>query len=393
MSDFSFEKHNDRFNTNSVKWDFIKQNNLPQNTLPLWVADMDFPTVPEVISGLTDLAKTGVWGYSFPSDKYYQAVIDWQKKRHNWIINKEWLVITPGVVPAINIAIKTFSEKGDAILIQEPVYHPFRMQIETLARKTISCDLAEHHTNFEINFNQFEQTIINNKIKLYILCSPHNPVGRVWTKKELLQLGDICLKHDVLIIADEIHHDLIMPDYQHHVLAGLKPDFAEITITCTAPSKTFNLAGLSISNIIIPNQKLREKFEHKSSQSCWPHPSPFSLRATEIALTKGDTWLDELLIHIKKQYERLARTIEEKSLPFSLSPLQGTYLAWLDCREISLDPSKLDQIFLEQAGLWFNNGSMFGKSGQGFMRINLACATELFDQVLERLVTVCNNLC
>lgn len=380
-----FENGADRCHTCSVKWDMIEKRGLPADVLPLWVADMDFQTVPEVVDAVKKVAERGLWGYSFAGPDYYEAVIDFMQRRHQFTVEADWIVQTPGVVAAINRSIEAFTEPGDPVLILEPVYHPFRRSIETLGRRVVSVPLLEDDLRYTMDFAAIERAVIDNNINLMIFCSPHNPVGRVWTLEELGALKDIIIDHDMRIVSDEIHHDLIMPGFKHHVFGAAYPELMDRLVTCTAPSKTFNLAGLAISNIIIADPEMREQFKASIQRASYPNPTPFSIAACHAAYQYGDEWLDTCCEYIAEQSEALKKALKEYELPIRVTPKQGMYLDWLDCRAISEDPEELDKLFLDEARLWLNNGAVFGEEGRGFMRFNLACKKGVPEEAVKRL--------
>ncbi|NLJ94983.1 MAG: pyridoxal phosphate-dependent aminotransferase [Clostridiaceae bacterium] len=391
MNNNFFTKENDRYGSGSSKWDLFEANGYPQDTIPMWVADMDFPTVPEVIAEIEKLARTGIWGYTYASDAYYQAVVNWQKTRHNHLIKKEDISIMPGVVTAINVAIEAFTDVGDYVLIQEPVYHPFRIQIENLGRQAISADLIENQGQYKMDLATLEEMIVKHNIKLMLFCNPHNPVGRVYTRDELIDLSEILLKYNVLVVSDEIHGDLILPGYKHIPYATLSSETANQCITCTAPSKTFNLAGLTTSNIIIENTELKERFDRVAQKRALPALSPFGLKACETAYNCGAYWLDQLRTFIASQYQISKIFVETNQLPIKITPLEGTYLMWLDFRALTNNPDSIEAAG-KNVGLWLNNGKIFGDSGRGFMRLNLACTEKTLNQGLVKITKMVEEL-
>lgn len=369
-----------RKNTNSVKWDSV-----PEDVLPLWVADMDFPSPPKVIEALVSRAQHGVYGYTVIPDSYYDAIINWMKKRHNWEIKKEWIIITPGVVSALYYIVQTFTSEDDSVLVQQPVYNPFFNVVKNNNRNLVLSPLLLKDNHYEIDFLELEEKIIKHQVKLFILCSPHNPVGRVWTKEELTNIAEICLKHNVLLAVDEIHHDLVYKGYKHIPLASLKKEYSNICITCTAPSKTFNLAGLHTSNIIIENKELREKLRKFLKKLGGTHPSIFGMLACEVAYQTGEAWLEEVLVYLEENKNYVFKYIEENLPLIKVIKPEATYLMWLDCRKLNLSNNELLNFFLHEAKLYLNHGYVYGDEGSGFVRLNIGCHRSTLEQALEQL--------
>lgn len=375
----------DRKNTDCLKYDFAKRRGMPEDVLPLWVADMDFKTSSYVEDALAERARHGIFGYSESQTPYFEIVRDWMKRHHDWEVKEPWLIKTPGVVFALAMAVKAYTEPGDGVLIQSPVYYPFSEVIEDNGRRIVSNTLVlgEDH-KYHIDFEDFECQIKENQIKLFFLCNPHNPVGRVWTTEELTRLGDICLKYQVTVVSDEIHSDFIFR-WRHQVFADLKREYADITVTCTAPSKTFNLAGLLLSNIFISNRELRHKFQQQVNAAGISQLSPFGLVACETAYTQGEEWYQAMLAYVA---ENIAFTKEyvEKHLPgVEMVEHEGTYLVWLDFRKTGLSVEELEDLIVNRAKLWLDSGKIFGKSGEGFQRINVACPRQILEEALHRI--------
>lgn len=375
----------DRKNTDCLKYDFANRRGMPEDVLPLWVADMDFKTSSYVEDALAERARHGIFGYSESQTPYFEIVRDWMKRHHDWEVKEPWLIKTPGVVFALAMAVKAYTELGDGVLIQSPVYYPFSEVIEDNGRRIVSNTLVlgEDH-KYHIDFEDFERQIKENQIKLFFLCNPHNPVGRVWTTEELTRLGDICLKYQVTVVSDEIHSDFIFRG-RHQVFADLKREYADITVTCTAPSKTFNLAGLLLSNIFISNRELRHKFRQQVNAAGISQLSPFGLVACETAYTQGEEWYQAMLAYVA---ENIAFTKEyvEKHLPgVEMVEHEGTYLVWLDFRKTGLSVEELEDLIVNRAKLWLDSGKIFGKSGEGFQRINVACPRQILEEALHRI--------
>lgn len=380
---YDFDTIQDRKNTGCIKHDLWKEVGKNKNTIPLWIADMDFQTAPEITQALIDRAQKGIFGYSMPDEQYYNAVINWYKRKFDYSINKEYILTSPGIVFALNNIIRALTNEGDSILIQRPVYYPFSNAINQNNRKLINNPLVYKGNKYSINFEDFEQKIVDNNVKLFILCSPHNPVCRVWTKEELTKIAEICIKHNVLIIADEIHADFIHKG-THTMFPTLSKEVENICITCTSPSKTFNIAGLQISNVLISNKEIREKVKKEFTRSGYGEPNVFGLIAVVAAYEKGEQWLQEMLTYIRSNFAKL-NTYLEKNLPkIKMIEPQGTYLAWLDFSEYNFTEAKLEEV-ITNANLWLDAGTMFGPEGKNFQRINVACSWSILEKALENL--------
>ena len=381
---FSFDEIIDRRGTDSLKYASWKGE--PDDLLPLWVADMDFRTLPEVTDALIEKCRHGIFGYSDAiGEDYFKPLYDWFDKRFDWKLNSDWLVKTPGVVFAINNAIRSLTNKGDSVIIQQPVYYPFAGSVKQNDRNLVVSELIYNNGKYTTDIEDFENKIILNKVKLFILCNPHNPVGRVWTAEELTAMGDICLKHGVLVVSDEIHADFVYPGHQHQVFAALKPEFSDITITCTAPTKTFNLAGLQISNIFISNPVLRRKFKHELHKIGYNEPNIMGLVACKAAYKNGEPWLEELKSYLISNLDYVREYLSNKLPKVHLVEPEGTYLIWLDCRELGLADKELEELIISKAGLWLDSGTMFGDGGEGFQRINIACPRVILERAMEQL--------
>lgn len=382
---YDFNKIINRNNTKSLKYDFAKERNMPEDLLPLWVADMDFQTSPEIIEALNKAVSHGIYGYSEGKEEYFDAVYSWYNDNFNWQVKKEWLIKTPGVVFAIVLAINALTNEGDSVLIQNPVYYPFTEVIIDNNRKLVNNSLVRNGKKYEIDFEDFEKKIIENNVKLFILCSPHNPVGRVWKKWELEKIGNICLKHNVKIVSDEIHSDFVYPENKHIVFSSLDEKYQNITITCTAPTKTFNLAGLQISNIFIPNLEIRKKVLKQLDKVGYSQVNLMGLVACEAAYKYGRQWLNELKEYLLDNLNFLRDYLETNIPQIKLIEPEGTYLIWLDCSALGFEDKELEKFIVEKAKLWLDSGYIFGKEGEGFQRINIACPRETLKKALEQL--------
>ncbi len=380
-----FDSVTDREGTKSLKYDFAKRRGKPEDVLPLWVADMDFKTSSYIEDALVEHSRHGIFGYSEVQKPYFDIVSAWMKKHHDWDVQERWLVKTPGVVFALAMAVKAYTDRGDGVLIQMPVYYPFSEVIEDNGRKVVSNTLVLGEDNrYHIDFDDFEKKIIEEKIKLFFLCSPHNPVGRVWTRDELTRLGDICVKHHVLVVSDEIHHDFVFHG-EHIVFANLKKEYEDISIVCTSPSKTFNLAGMLLSNIFIPNPKLRHKFRKELDAAGISQLGVMGLVACEAAYSKGEEWYQAMHSYVADNIVFTKKYVEEKLPGVRMTEHEGTYLVWLDFRETGLSAEELDEQIVYQAKLWLDSGKIFGESGRGFQRINVACPRSVLSEALERI--------
>ena len=380
-----FDRIIDRKNTRCLKYDFAVKRGMPEDVLPLWVADMDFETSSYIVDALTERVQEGIFGYSDVQTPYFEIIRDWMIRHHDWEPQEKWLIKTPGVVFALAMAVKAYTDPGDKVLLQQPVYYPFSEVITDNGREVVSNDLVlTEDGTYKIDFADFEQKIIVNGIKLFLLCSPHNPVGRVWTKEELEKIGDICVKHGVTVVSDEIHNDFIW-EGTHTVFAGIKKEFADISVTCTSPSKTFNLASMLISNIFIPNQILRRKFRKEMDRAGISQLSVLGLVATEAAYAHGDEWYAAMKNYVRDNIA-FARAYVEENLPgVRMIDTQGTYLIWLDFRQTGLTVEQLDHKIIYEAGLWLDSGKIFGKTGEGFERINVACPRAVLQEALDRI--------
>ena len=374
---YNFDNQYNRKNTECVKWDVFPEKDI----LPMWIADMDFEAPAPIYNAFINRANHHVYAYSKLSDAYYQAVINWMQRRHNFHVEKDWIVFTPGVVVALTLGVQAVTEPGEEVMILSPVYGPFRGATTACGRKLIESPLVNSDGYYTIDFDDMEKRITPNT-KAFMLCSPHNPVGRVWTKEELEKIVAFCQKHNLYLIADEIHNDLIFKD--HIVINNISGDLAERTILCTAPSKTFNLAGLQASNIIIKNKELREKFTTLLGNLHVGSANAFVDSVVIAAYTECDEWLDELNLYLKGNMDYFSKEINQIS-PLKMWNPEGTYLAWVDCRGMRMTDDELTAFFKEKCGLALNNGTFFGPEGSGFVRINLACPRAYVEEAVTRI--------
>ncbi|MGE5613107.1 MAG: MalY/PatB family protein [Bacillota bacterium] len=382
---FLFDEVVDRKNTDSIKYDFAAKYGMPENVLPLWVADMDFRAPSCVIDALVEKSRHGIFGYSESGKGYFEAVKNWFQKRHGWDVHEDWLVKAPGVVFAICVAIRALTGEGDSVLIQQPVYYPFADSVLANGRKLVVNQLRYDGGRYSIDFDDFERKIREERVKLFILCSPHNPVGRVWTRDELVRMGDICLKNGVIVVSDEIHMDFVYPGYRHLIFAEQKPEFMQNSITCTAPTKTFNLSGLQVSNIFIPNKGIRSAFRKELRKSGYSQLNIMGLTACKAAYADGEEWLDQLIDYLHGNLAYLRSFLKDRLPQVFLVEPEGTYLAWLDFSRLGLSDTELERLIVHKAGLWLSRGTIFGKGGKGFQRINIACPRSILEEGLHRL--------
>jgi hemolysin len=384
---YDFETVISRKNQGSYKWEqmYKEYPDLPDDIIPFSVADMELQIAPEIKEGLKKYIDETVLGYTGANDNYLEIVVNWMKKRHNFDVKKEWIVTSSGVVSALYDAIKAYTEENQGVIVFTPVYYPFYSAITSNNRKIIDCPLIENNRNYTIDFQKFEEFAKDKNNRLLILCSPHNPVGRVWTKEELERIGEIALKNDLIIISDEIHFDILMKGQKHTVLQTISNEISEITVTCTAPTKTFNLAGIGISNIIIKNEELRKKFIKEQEKSSSHVFAALGFKACELAYTKAEKWFEQFLELINKNQQIVSEFFENKFTVLKAPLIQGTYLQWLDFRELGLKNKELKRFMNEKAKIFFSEGYTFGKNGDGFERMNLAVPTHILEKGLERL--------
>jgi len=391
MDAYNFDEVINRKGTNCLKYDFAVERGYPEGVLPFWVADMDFRTAPPVIEELARRVQHGIFGYTDPGADYRAAVWNWMKTQHNWTPAEGSLTITPGVVFALGMAVQSFTAPGDAVLIQQPVYYPFSSIILGNDRQLVNSPLVLKDDHYEIDFVDFEQKITSKNVKLFLLCNPHNPAGRVYTRDELQKMATICLQHGVTIVADEIHNDFIRKGYEHTVLASLGDDIAQHVVTCTAPSKTFNLAGLQISNIFIENESMRQKFRATIDHAGYSQPNALGMFAAQAAYEKGLPWLEALRDYLEQNYQKTKAFLEKELPKVKLIKPEGTYLLWLDFRAYGLSAKELDDIIVHEANLWLDSGHIFGKDGEGFERLNIACPWATLEQGLRQLARAFQN--
>ena len=388
---YDFISKIDRSNTGAFKYDYMPEPLRGSGIVPMTVADMEFSAPPEVNEAVVRAARRGCYGYTGPQGEYLEAVKHWQKTRHDWDIDEDWYVVTNGVVQALGIAVRAFTEPGDGVLIMTPVYHPFYGAVKDNGRMLYESPLLENGSRYCIDFDDLERKAALPGVKLMLLCSPHNPIGRVWTRDELERIADICRRNGLIAVSDEIHNDLIVGSSGHTVFANIE-GAKDLCVVCTAISKTFNLAGLSCSNIFVPNEALRKKFSeqaHRDGCGCVPYIARF---ATIAAYNEGAEWLDELLSVVRSNFGLLYRFIEERLPEFTVTRAEGTYLAWIDMRSLGMGHEELNEFIVNKARIADNDGFMFGAAGDGFRRWNLALPRAELEAALERLEAAVKEL-
>ncbi len=389
---YDFDTVIDRLSTSSSKWSYRKQRTGVEDVIPMWVADMDFASPPEVVEAIKARAAHPLYGYTTRTDGYYEGLINWMKKRNGWSgIQRDWILSSPGVVPGFNIAVQAYSQPGDKVIIQPPVYYPFKNAILNNGRQVVDNPLKIVDSNYVMNYDDLRKKI-DGRTKMIIFCSPHNPVGRVWKRDELKQFVEICEEKDIIIISDEIHSDLILGKTKHTCTSTLSEDALQRTVTLTAPNKTFNIAGLQNADAIIPNKKLRDAFLNVTINTSISNPNIFGMVAQDAAYAKGEPWLEELLTYLKANLAYFEDFIKKRIPGLKVYPLEGTYLAWVDCTSLGMDDAILHDWMLKKAKLWLDDGVMFGSEGSMFMRFNIACPRSILKQALERLEKAAKEL-
>ena len=398
-----FDEEIGRKGTHSIKWEFVLEDSKltvanqmgpggeKAQLLPMWIADMDFRSPQAVIDALVARAEHGIYGYTFPTDTYYEALQNWVARRHGWEVNRDWILLTPGLLPALNMLVQTFVAPGEKVLVQPPVYYPFFWAVEDNGAEIVSNTLINENGRYRMNFDDLAQKASDPAVKMVILCNPHNPVGRVWTPEELTQFGEICLENDVLVVSDEIHCDLIYSDTVFTSFAKLGDDFRQKSVICSAASKTFNLAGLQTSSIIISDNELRDRFATTIKRNGVFLANPFGIIAAEAAYNHGEAWLAEVMAYVEDNYRFMKSYLAEHLPQLKINHPQGTYLVWVDCRELGMDAAARKQLMMEQARVNLDEGELFGPEGEGFERFNIACPRSTLEAVLDRIKTAVNS--
>lgn len=379
---YDFDKQVSRRGTDSYKWDSAEN----ENVLPMWVADMDFQTAPAIVEALKKRIEHGIYGYTRVPDSYYKAVDDWFRRRHGWHIDREWIIYTSGVVPAVSAIIKALTVPGDKVLVQTPVYNCFFSSIRNNGCKMVSSPLLFADNTFSIDYDDLEHKAADPKVKLMLLCNPHNPAGRVWRREELLRIGEICFRHDVTVVADEIHCELVFPGHTYTPFASISDEFLHNSITCISPSKAFNIAGLQIANIVCADDVRRARIDRAINDNEVCDVNPFGVIATQAAYNQGEEWLAQLIEYLYANYIHMQEFCQKYLPDFPLTQMEGTYLVWMDCRRSGISSEELEQQLISKAGLWLNAGTMYGSDGEGFMRWNIACPRATLTEGLTRFM-------
>ena len=375
---YNFSKLTNRFNTNSLKWDV---NN---NELPMWVADMDFETAPEIREAIRKKVDFGIYGYTIIPDEYYLSISNWWERRHNFKIEKEWILFCTGVVPAISSIVRKMTREGDNVLVQAPVYNIFYNSIVNNNRKVLSSDLCFDGKEYSIDYEDLERKLSDPATTLMILCNPHNPIGKVWSKETLKKIGELCIKYNVLVVSDEIHCDLTYGN-SYTPFASISPEIAQNSITCIAPTKTFNLAGVQSSNIIVPNDEIRRMVNRGINTDEVAEPNAFAIEATIAAFTKGEPWLNELIEYLAENKRVVQKFIHDELPGLNLIHSDATYLLWIDCSSITKDSLEFCKFIRKETGLYVSSGHVYGSNGGHFIRMNIACQRERVEDGLSRL--------
>ena len=378
---YDFDKTIDRRATNSYKWD-----SAPEGVLPMWVADMDFRTAPAIIDALQKRVAHGIFGYTRVPDAYYDAVTSWFSRRHGWDIDREWIIYTSGVVPAVSAVIKALTVPGDKVIVQTPVYNCFFSSIRNNGCEIVSNPLRRTADTYKMDFDALERCAADPRTKVMLLCNPHNPAGRVWTPDELTRLGNICLRHGVTVVADEIHCELVYQGFKYTPFASLSDAFLHRSVTCVSPSKAFNIAGLQIANIVAFDNDLRSRIDKAININEVCDVNPFGVAATIAAYNEGEEWLNQLVDYLHGNYEAMAEFCRRELAEFPITRLEGTYLVWMDCSSLGMPSDALEHALLDDARLWLNAGTMYGAEGEGYMRWNIACPRSVMLDGLNRFL-------
>lgn len=376
----------DRKNTYCDKWDYLERYYGEKDMLGLWVADMDFAVPQAVTDAIVKRAAHPIYGYTEIDENYYDAMIEWYRRRHNYSIEKEWIVYGPGVIPAICFLIQAFSDEGDKVIIQEPVYHPFKKCILSNDRVPLINELAYDKERYYMDLKALEEQI-DERTKLMILCSPHNPIGRVWSKEELTAVGNLCIRHNIMLIADEIHGDITYSGYRHIPFASISEEFADHCVLCNAPNKSFNIAGLQGCNVIIKNPVIRKKYLEYIDKFHMAEFTPLSMVAHQAAYAHGGEWFDELLVYLEKNIKFTVDYLQRNLPAVKVVQPEATYMIWIDFRGTGLSPEEINDKLIKEAKVALNDGFMFGETGAGFQRMNIACPKKILEQALERIVS------
>lgn len=385
---YDFDKQISRRGTDSYKWDSAES----ERVLPMWVADMDFQTAPAIVDALRRRVEHGIFGYTRVPDSYYEAVTGWFARRHDWNIDREWIIYTSGVVPAISAVIKALTVPGDKVLVQTPVYNCFFSSIRNNGCEMVSSPLVFSGDTFTVDYEDLERCVADPKVKVMLLCNPHNPAGRVWRREELIHIGEICIRHGITVVSDEIHCELVFPEYRYTPFASLSKEFLQHSVTCISPSKAFNIAGLQIANIVCSDVSRRAKIDRAINDNEVCDVNPFGVIATQAAYNEGEEWLDQLIEYLHANYCYMREFCRKYMPELPITILEGTYLVWMDCRRLGIPSEELERRLVAEAGLWLNAGTMYGIEGEGFMRWNIACPRAMLAEGLKRFAFFYRNI-
>lgn len=385
---YDFDRPVLRRGTDSYKWDSAES----ERVLPMWVADMDFQTAPAIVDALRRRVEHGIFGYTRVPDSYYEAVTGWFDRRHGWVIDREWMIYTSGVVPAVSAVIKALTVPGDKVLVQTPVYNCFFSSIRNNGCEMVSSPLVFSGDTFAVDYEDLERCAADPKVKVMLLCNPHNPAGRVWRREELMRIGDICIRHGVTVVSDEIHCELVFPAYRYTPFASLSKEFLQHSVTCISPSKAFNIAGLQIANIVCSDASRRAKIDRAINDNEVCDVNPFGVIATQAAYNEGEEWLDQLIEYLHANYNYMREFCRKYMPELPITILEGTYLVWMDCRRLGIPSEELERKLVAEAGLWLNAGTMYGIEGEGFMRWNIACPRATLAEGLKRFAFFYGNM-
>ncbi|MGE8427373.1 MAG: MalY/PatB family protein [Sphingobacterium sp.] len=378
---YNFDEIIPRRNTNSYKWDTAKD----EDVLPMWVADMDFRTAPPVIDALIKRAAHGIFGYTKVPQAYFEATISWFDRRHGFSLNRDWLLFTSGVVPALSAIIKALTKAGDKVLVQSPVYNCFFSSIRNNDCRLVTNELVLDNGTYRIDFEDLDRKTANLDVKLMLLCNPHNPAGRVWTREELTRIGEICLSNNVIVVSDEIHCDLTYEGYKYTPFASISETFLKNSVTCIAPTKAFNMAGIQVANIVAENETFRKKIDKALNINEVCEINVFAVEALIAAYNEGEQWLEELKLYLRENYKMLLQFFKEQLPHLSVLPLEATYLVWVDCRAVGIPSTEIIEKLLQEQKLWLNDSAIYGDKEGRFIRINIACPRQLLIEGLEKM--------
>lgn len=390
MTKYNFDEIIHREKTDSIKYDQRKHIFGTEDVIPLWIADMDFRTPDFIVETIKRRAAHEIYGYTFVPESFYESIQSWMKKRHGWEVPREWILYCPGVVPSLVMATLSFTQPGDAVLVQSPVYYPFFSIIKDNGRTIADNPLELRNGRLSMNFDHLKECL-DEKVKLFFLCSPHNPGGTVWKRDELERIGEICRNNGTIIVSDEIHSDLIFSGHQHIPTASISDEASQNTITLMSPSKTFNISGLTTSVAIIPNPELRRQFLKALDQLHWTIPNVFSIAAFEAAYRHGEKWLKQLIAYLENNLDYLWGFFQSEIPHIKVIQPEGTYLVWLDCRTLGMSGTELKELMVGKAKVGLNNGALFGTGGEGFQRLNIACPLSVLKEALERIKQAVNH--